>query len=158
MAGSIRRIAFLLNKLLRDNCPSVGTRVYPPGIRQDASYPRVLVNVLTPEQQFAALGTGSTSGVPVWQNYTASLEIFASSPSQCDIVADEIQDAIIKNASYNGGTTIQLYDWRGNQTTVNVNGYFLMNRVTGGSITEAVPSFNAYRRTIRMTGKWLQTG
>lgn len=155
MGGSARRIAFLLNKLIRDNCPSTMNKVYPPGIRQDSAYPRVIVNVTTPEQQFAAMGTG-TGGYPTWRNYSASLEIFTAQPQHADIIAEEIEDAVAKNPSYRQ-TTIALTDMRGVTSTVNANGYFIMNRVTGGSITEAMPSFGAYRRTVRVSGRFLQT-
>jgi len=154
MTGATRQISFLLTKLLKDNVTSVSNRVYPPGERVDATkFPRINVYTLSPQQQFAALGATA----PTWRIFTTNFEIQAIKPQDCEIVAGEIEQTIMNNPNYRQAN-VTFSDWqRGAQTAEASNGYFNLLRCAGGSPTSVSPAMNSFRKTVTVTGKWLQT-
>lgn len=152
MTGSIRNTSFLINKLLRDNVTLVQNRVYPPGLREDAKYPRISVHCITPGETFAGLG----AGIPVWKNIMFRLAIWDENPIMVDRVAEQVEDTIANNRNYRQ-TTVTITDSFGGKSTVNSNGYFCQLKITGGTETLFNSSNNRYYRTINVGGLWMQT-
>mgnify|MGYP001617282064 CR=1 FL=1 len=150
--GSIRRTVFLLNRLLRDNVAAVSNRVYPDGIRVDSQLPRIVIKAITPNQQFAALG----SGVPNWKLVNFKVEIYGRNPQDCDRVAEQVEDAVANNPNYRQTNTL-IQDYLGTNQTVASNGYFILLKLNGGSETALIPAYNMYKRDMLVGGKWLQT-
>lgn len=152
VTGSIRKISFLMNKLLRDNVALVDKRVFPPGLRENATYPRISLHCITPSETFAGLG----ANVPVWKEVMVRIAIWDKNPVMVERVAEQVEDAIAFNRSYQQ-PTVTIEDSAGNKTVANSNGYFILLKITGGTETLFNEANNTYYRTINVGGRWMQT-
>lgn len=158
MTGSIRNSTSVMNQLLRDNVSLVNNRVFPPGVRQDSTMPRITLSQLTPRETFAGIG----AGIPVWKNVAFKIDVWDKKPEICDKVAEQIEQAIAVNRNYwntevldssaSGGTGTETFGkttWWAQSFTATTTGYIkyvtldLNNQSGSGDVSVYLYSYNA---------------
>lgn len=132
-----------LNEMLRLNVAAVSKRVYPPGVRRDATYPRITITPLSPTETRVSIGERFGSYQGLWYNYIFRVDVWDKDPSTVESVCDQVFYAIWKNRGYVPVTPANTY------------GEFLLLEIAGGSTTEVDAPTQLYRRTINVHGKWL---
>lgn len=159
MVGSIRNATGALIQLLRSssalNTNLVQNRIFPPGIVQNALMPRVTVSAATPQDILASIGV--TAAAPTWKQYQFTIDVWDKDPKRCEQVAAIIEDVIGANRNY-APSTIMLNNQSAVAQSVAANGYFFILKLGGGSATMEVEKNQLYRRSMMVTGRWMQTG
>jgi hypothetical protein len=152
VTGSIRNALFALKGLLKTSVATAANRVFVSGETQSNLTPRIFISAVTPVDNAAGLGATRVA----WKQFAFRIDVYGVKPQQCDIVADEVMDALADNRYYNVAT-VTLTDYLGNTSSVSSNGYFAVNRVTGGTENILIPSQGVYRRVVNLSGRWMQT-
>jgi len=144
LTGSISNALSAMVALLRTNVTTVSNRVYPPEVRADSQMPRITVDLATPSETYAGPG----AGIPVWKNVMFRIDIWhkeeKSSHKMIREVADQVEQAIATTANRNYSTNT-------------VNGQFYLLRIAGGSETTLDSLRQLYKRTVLVSGRWMQT-
>jgi len=131
-------------ELLRARVTQVQKRVYPPGIRPDAQFPRITVSSLSPtERRFIGepYVTGQKSRITI---HNFKIDCWSKNPAECDEVSDGVQAAIFRN--------------RGFIPSDSSKGYFIDSHFTGGSENTLNPATQAYQRTMNVEVWWFSIG
>jgi hypothetical protein len=147
-----------MNQLLRDNVSLVSNRVFPPGVRQDSTMPRITLSQLTPRETFAGIG----AGIPVWKNVAFKIDCWDKNPVNCEKVAEQVEQAIASNRNFwntevldssaSGGANAETFGkttWWAQSFTATTTGYLknvkldLNNQSGSGDVLVYLYSYNA---------------
>jgi len=136
----IRSSQYAMIELLRGQISTVNNRVYPPGIRADAQFPRITVSALSPTEK-RRLGEvwGTGKGRITIHNF--KIDCWSKNPAEVDEIADYVNEAIFRN--------------RGFIPSDATKGYFLDCRFKGGSKNTLNPALQAFQRTVNVEAWWL---
>jgi len=139
----IRAVQYAMVDLLRKNVSRVHNRVYCPGIKTDAQFPRIVIGVASPsEHRFIGEMWGTEKGRITINN----LEVvcWSKNPREADEIADYVQNAILKNRYF--------------VPVDSSKGYFIDSHFTGGSENTLDPALQAFQRTVNIEVWWLSQG
>lgn len=159
IAGSVRQIQAAIIKLFRDDATLSAltlNRIYPPGLVESASMPRINVSNVSTSETYA--GIGVTAAYPTWKNFTIRITASDKNPKIVEKVYERMEDVIGSNRNYKP-STVWINDTVNGRdgTSTTASGYFRMLRVEGSTATEINPSKQYYTRTMVLGGRWLQT-
>jgi hypothetical protein len=135
--------AYALNEMLRLYAPSVQSRVYPPGLKEDARMPRITITALTPREERVGIGERFGSYMGLWYFYTFRVDVWDKDPNQVEKVSNEVMYSIWKNRNYTPASPRDVY------------GQFVNLEISGGSATAINAAKQLYQRTLNITGRWL---
>ena len=133
-----------LNEMLRLYVPTVQKRVYPPGIKQGATMPRITITPLTPTERRVGIGEGYGSYKGLWLLYTFRVDVWDRNPSQVEETSNEVMYAIWKHRDYVPSAVADA-----------AKGQFLLLEVKGGGTVALNEAYQVYQRTINVSGTWL---
>lgn len=142
VTGPVVTIQNGLKSLIKTAVTAVQNRVYVPGDTVSTQMPRVTIVCPTPVERLI-IGSGNSNG-PTWRDFNAKIDVWDRLGHQQSV--DTVADAVINAISNNRYVT-----------PTGGDGNWPMIWVSGGGETRLNESTQVYQRTIRVSGKFLQT-
>ena len=140
----IRAVQYAVVEILRKEIPRVQNRVYPPGIRNDAQFPRITVSSMSPREKRFIGEKWKIDEISRITIHPFKIDSWSKNPIECEEIADDIQAAIFRN--------------RGFLPSNYQKGYIIDCHFIGGSETTLNPALQVFHRSINVEVWWLSYG